>query len=330
MSNKILVSVVITTRNRNHYLLEALNSVLNQSFKDYEVVLVDDGSEIPVMKSLENYKSCLRPIRHEISRGASAARNQGIRAARGEWIAFLDDDDRWLPDYLDSQIQFLAENPDTDVLGARCRVIDQDGKIQANRFKPSEIPLWDPVMLLIGKTPVTSSTLVRKAVLEKAGLFREDLRGDEDIHLYVRLSAFARFRFNDTILVEYRQHGENWTSNETRGREGHLRVCEVLRPMVSDLNKDVRFQKHCARTHYLLARDYFAAKMFGKGLYHLTKALKYFPRVGTLFQDVHSPFGFSWFQSLKPYFMFLILLFLVPAEFIRNALLEGASRANRN
>ncbi len=112
MSAQIPVSVIIPTYNRAALVAEAVASVLAQTWRDFEVLVVDDGSTDGTIEALAPYASRLRLLRRESRGGVSAARNTGIKAARGEWLAFLDSDDLWLPEKLSRQMAYLAAHPD--------------------------------------------------------------------------------------------------------------------------------------------------------------------------------------------------------------------------
>lgn len=110
ISNKPTVSVVIPTYNRAKYVTETIDSVLSQSYTDYEIIVVDDGSTDNTREALAPYMDRIRYI-HQQNSGVSAARNRGIKAARGKWIAFLDSDDIWLPEKLAVQIKDISKYP---------------------------------------------------------------------------------------------------------------------------------------------------------------------------------------------------------------------------
>jgi len=109
-ANPPLVSVVIPTYNRGWSLRESIDSVLNQTFRDFELIVVDDGSLDDTRKILEDYRGRLIAV-HQGNAGVSAARNHGAATARGTYLAFLDSDDIWLPRKLSVQVDFMANNP---------------------------------------------------------------------------------------------------------------------------------------------------------------------------------------------------------------------------
>src|SRR4030042_6253183 len=105
-----LVSVIIPTYNRADCVTKSIDSVLSQTYNDYEIIVVDDGSTDNTRQILQSYvDKCLIHYIYQDNAGCAAARNSGIRAAKGQWIAFLDSDDTWLPDKLAEQMQYLSE-----------------------------------------------------------------------------------------------------------------------------------------------------------------------------------------------------------------------------
>ncbi len=182
-----LVSVIIPTYNRSSLLLEALDSVYKQTFPDFELIVIDDGSTDGTAKALDSYKDRLVYC-FQNNRGVSAARNRGIRMARGRWIAFLDSDDLWLPDKLETQTRFFSQNPEALICqteeiwirnGRRVNPMKKHRKYSGNIFTPSlRLCLVSP-----------SGVMIKKDLFEQVGLFDETLPACEDYDLWLRISA---------------------------------------------------------------------------------------------------------------------------------------------
>lgn len=185
-----LVSVIIPAYNAAGHIAAALNSVFCQSLTDYEVILSNDGS--PDTTELETVIEAYLPrivyLKQE-NRGPSSARNLGIRQARGEWLAFLDSDDAWLPDYLAEQLRLLSADPALDMV--YCDAILEGETIAVGKTFMQVCPSTGPVTfesVLAEKTQVlTSSTVVRRQRVLSAGLFDETLRRSEDHDLWLRV-----------------------------------------------------------------------------------------------------------------------------------------------
>ena len=215
------VSVIIPTYNRASLLKETLESVLAQTYTDYEVIIIDDGSTDHTEETVQAFLTDSR-IRYvkQPNAGVSAARNHGIFEARGEWIAFLDSDDLWLPNKLEKQMAFLAEHP---TAGAVCgpSYQYQDGQVKKNEKGEILRRPWEkrPTSLLpfelfaTEEWVCTPSVLVRKAVLYKAGLFENCLKIDEDYALWTKIARYTEFWFLDEVLGYIRYHETNITSD---------------------------------------------------------------------------------------------------------------------
>ncbi|MFZ0761643.1 MAG: glycosyltransferase family A protein [Candidatus Sulfotelmatobacter sp.] len=189
-----LVSVIIPVFNAAGYVAAALDSVLAQSFTDYEVIVVNDGS-----RDAEGLEHAIAPYTPRITyltqenRGPSAARNLGIRHGRGEWLAFLDSDDAWLPHYLDEQLIFLNRDPALDMV--YCDAILEGNPGTAGKTFMQVCPSTGPVTfesVLVEQTQVlTSGTVVRRRSVTAAGLFDEEIRWSEDHDLWLRIIHFG-------------------------------------------------------------------------------------------------------------------------------------------
>jgi glycosyltransferase involved in cell wall biosynthesis len=210
------VSVVIPAYNVAPYISETLDSIFAQTFADYEVVIVNDGS--PDTKELER---ALEPHLNRIvylkqeNRGAGAARNQGVVAARGEFVAFLDADDLWLPNYLSEQIGFIRQGG-YDLVYADALLFG-DSPLAGRTFMeiaPSNGEVTFQSLVGGGCNVITSGVVARRRLIVEVGMFDEQLRNSQDFELWVRLVRHgARASYQRKVLLRYRYH-ENSLSGD--------------------------------------------------------------------------------------------------------------------
>ena len=205
-----LVSVIVPAFNLVGYVAAALESVFSQTFTDFEVILVNDGSpDTPQLEqAIQPYLSRITYLEQE-NRGPSAARNLGIRQARGEWLAFLDSDDTWLPHYLEEQFGFLRSDPALDMV--YCDATLEGSPSVAGRTFMQLCPSIGPVSfesLLIERTQViTSGTVVRRRKVTAAGLFDEGIHCSEDHDLWLRIShAGSKIAYQRLALLRRNLH----------------------------------------------------------------------------------------------------------------------------
>ncbi len=187
MSAQIAVSVIIPTHNRAALVREAVASVLAQSWQDLEILVVDDGSTDGTAAALASFAAQIRLLHRASRGGVSAARNAGIQAARGKWLAFLDSDDLWLPEKLARQMAFLAAHPDLNLCqteetwvrrGVRVNQPRSHRKVGGRIFFASlERCLVSP-----------SAVILHRRLFEEHGAFDEDLPAAEDYDLWLRLT----------------------------------------------------------------------------------------------------------------------------------------------
>jgi glycosyltransferase involved in cell wall biosynthesis len=181
------VSVIIPTFNRAHKIARAVASVLYQTFTDYEVLVVDDGSEDATFEALQPFGSRVRRIRHDQNLGVSAARNTGIRACNSPLIAFLDSDDFWLPDKLAKQFSFFAEHPEAVACQTEELWIRRGVRVNPKKkhFKPSGEVFVSSLRLCVVSP---SAVVVKRSLLEEVGVFDETFPACEDYDLWLRIS----------------------------------------------------------------------------------------------------------------------------------------------
>ena len=206
------VSVIIPTFNRLEYLPRALNSVLGQSYDDYELIVVDDGSTDQTVQAIQQDYPSVNLIVQE-NRGVSAARNAGIREASGEWIALLDSDDEWLPGKLNSQMNALESHPEYRLCHTE-EIWIRDGR----RFNPTKKYkkfggyIYQKCLSHCIISP--SSVTMHRQLLQETGGFDESLEVCEDYDLWLRVAAREPVLFLDQPLVE--KHGGHDDQLSTR------------------------------------------------------------------------------------------------------------------
>jgi len=209
------VSVITATYNYGHYLPEALDSILAQTFADS--IIVDDGSTDNTPEVVQPYLKDprFRYIRTE-NRGQPAAKNRGIREASGEFVAFLDGDDVWLPEKLERQVGLFRTDPDLGVVFCLRGYIDPAGKrIQGNAPCPHRGYVL-PIMFR-DNFVCFSSSVVRRAVFTEVGMFDERIPCAIDYDLWLRVAARYRFDYVEEVLVLYRTGHSNLSAR--RGEE---------------------------------------------------------------------------------------------------------------
>jgi glycosyltransferase involved in cell wall biosynthesis len=212
------VSVIIPAYCASTYIAEAMQSVFNQTYQAFETIVINDGSpDTPQLEEvLRPYASRIRYLKQP-NRGVSAARNCGIQNARGSLLAFLDSDDLWLPEYLDSQVSFLDQNP--TAVAAVSDVIyfgDLAGDSNLQEWlRPGMAPLLsfeDMIRRKAGQLP--SATVVRRENAIKCGLYDEQLRLGEDIEFSMRICFPDRMiGYTGRALAKYRRHGASAAGN---------------------------------------------------------------------------------------------------------------------
>ena len=194
-----LVSVIIPTYNRGWTIKEAIDSVLAQSFIDFELMVVDDGSTDNTSEILDSYRDDIKVLSQE-NNGVSAARNRGVATASGIFIAFLDSDDLWLPEKLSSQVDFFNSNP--DALICQTEEIWVRKNMRVNPKKRHKKPwgmIFEPSLDLCLVSP--SAVMIKRSLFEEVGVFDETLPACEDYDLWLRISCRYPVFLIDTPLI---------------------------------------------------------------------------------------------------------------------------------
>ncbi len=226
------VSVIIPAYKTASYIREAVDSVFKQSFSSLEVIVINDGSPDTedLERELQGFPLNLVYIKQE-NKGAAAARNAGLHMARGEFVAFLDADDRWLPDFLSEQMDFLKRH-DADLVYSDAFLFG-DSPLAGRSFmdvQPSRGPVTPENLLTVNVTILTSAVLARKAPIINVGLFDETLRRGHDFELWLRLARCgARIAYHHKILAHHRIVESGLSGDTISQLERTLNVLDAIK-----------------------------------------------------------------------------------------------------
>ena len=223
---RALVSVVIPCYNQAHFLGEAIESVLCQGYTNVEVVVVDDGSTDNASEVASRYERAgVRLIRQE-NRGRSGARNWGLDEAQGEYVVFLDSDDRLLPEALEVGVKDLEAHPACAFVFGRLRVFGPDRSYLESALPP--YMMTDPYgTLLSGNLSFTpGAAMFRRSVFDSVGGFdtSASLQGSEDYHLYLRVTSEFPIHHHYKFVVDYREHEANTSRDSARMLQSTLKA----------------------------------------------------------------------------------------------------------
>lgn len=202
-----LVSIIIPMYNRAHTISDAVNSVMAQTYDNYEVILVDDGSTDNTKEIITRDFDAVTYIYQE-NCGPSVARNTGIKHAKGELIAFLDSDDAWLPFKLEKQLQCLAEQPDLGMIGTDYFNCDEN---LGNPIRQAHLKFarTEREEILIRNLWPTPSLLIRRSCFDAVGLFNEEMRFAEDWDMWIRIAQSYPVATINEPLVLIRKHRQS-------------------------------------------------------------------------------------------------------------------------
>lgn len=219
------VSVIIPTYNYAAFVCQAVDSALAQTHPAEEIIVVDDGSVDDTRTRLDSYGDRIRTI-YQSNQGLSAARNTGIRAARGDWVAFLDSDDVWHPRKLEVQGHYLAGHPEVALLAAQA-LADYSGEWpQLPGPEAAQVTAVTLDEIVFRSRFGPSGVVVRKDCFERVGLFDTSLRSAEDRDMWIRLASIYRVGRVELPLWWYRVHGQSMSNAAGRMEENERRVLD--------------------------------------------------------------------------------------------------------
>lgn len=275
------ISVIIPTYNGGRYIGKTIESALNQTFQDIEVIIVDDGST-------ENLNPILRPYIGKIkyvyirNQGPAAARNIGIKLSRGDFIALLDHDDVWAPNYLQQMMDILENNPTCSLVYSYPKLIDSEDQI-INHKSPSYFPSGKVFLDFLKQNRITtfSATLIRKNIFDIVGLLDEkpEVMTCDDYDIWLKIADKSEVIFCPYANIYYRIHDKNLVGNYEKNFKAHLYVFwralfnlkSVIDIPLIDLFKILNY--HLYHKYSLIAYRYYYDENYYKARNLLFKCL---------------------------------------------------------
>ncbi len=295
------VSVIVPTYNRAHLLGRALQSILNQTYKDFEVIVADDGSTDKTDEVIRSFSALdIRYIRHEKNKGEAAARNTGVLAAKGEFIAFLDSDDEWLPEKLEKQMAvFQYHSPRVGIVYSNMCEIERNGKRRiwkSPTFMPEDGRFYRRALNYQVYGIGIGSSIVRKACFEKVGIFDERLSYYVDFDFFIRLSKeFCFYHIKEPLMNYYvTDDSFRWVTS------AHIGSREVI--LENYLDDIKRNQKTLSLHYWKMGRFLCIHNEVRRARPYLFKAIKAYPlnfKALAFFVISVSPFGQHIFRTIS-------------------------------
>jgi glycosyltransferase involved in cell wall biosynthesis len=228
-----LVSIIITTYNRASLVVKAVDSVLQQTFTDYELIVVDDASTDNTATLLQSrYGNAIVYIRQARNGGISAARNAGIAVSRGVYIAFLDDDDEWLPEKLALQTERLQADVALGMISCWSYVTDEHDAI-IGQLQPDKAAATFNAILCRNIDAPPSAALIKKTVFTATGVFDIGLSGCADWDLWIRIAQESTIDVIPVPLVKYRIHGQNMHSKIAVMEQDTFAILRKYQPQIN-------------------------------------------------------------------------------------------------
>lgn len=275
-----LVSVVIPTYKRSEMLMRAIQSVLNQIYQNTEVLVVDDNepNDEYSLATQEKLKSItdsrVRYIQQEKHINGSAARNAGIDAAEGEYVAFLDDDDVWYPDKLEKQMRVLANNASIGLVYTGAKAIYVNDKVSYT-ITPKHAGDLRKTILFGNCIGTTSTVVVKRDILIKAGKFDVQMPALQDYDLWIRICQLTEIGFIETAEIDYYnfRDGVQVSSNTKKYETAFDRLNEKYANLFANLSEDDK-RKRQEYELFLLANKALRNNDKPKGRCYLKKILK--------------------------------------------------------
>jgi len=294
------VSVIVPTHNCS-YLPNAIDSILGQTFKDYEIIVVDDGSTDNTKALLSKFNGKIKYL-YQDNKGPSSARNLGIKESEGQYIGFLDADDAWLSEKLEKEVNFLDKNTDfgmvtcdayaTEARNERIIVPSMAAQRRMHSGFVLKKVLRENFLLML-------NVLIRREVLDDIGLFDEKRLFCEDYDLWVRVAKKYKIGYVNEVLAKYRIHGSNRSIiNKEKVLNSHLEI--VLNSFKDNKIRYIEKKNILSFNYFKFAYNYFGDEEMRKAREYFMMSIANNPlAIKSFFYIVITFFPITWIKFFR-------------------------------
>lgn len=283
------VSIIMPVLNGERYIGEAIESILAQTYTNYELLVVDDGCTDGTRDVLTQFqaRTDLTVIQHSTRQGIPRSINDGIRAASGKFIAFLDHDDAWFRSFLQTQVAYLNDHPDVGMAHSDFQTIDAQGNIiEASVAACRKRKRWSGHVfahLFMDSFIVGNSVLIRKECFDAVGLFDEELPWS-DYHMWLRIARHYKVDYVPQVLTKYRQHATQNTREIPVAKPNMESVALVAIRKILETYPEIReelgektVRRRMAALYFDMAYSWYTREAFAHARLFLAKALRLWP-----------------------------------------------------
>jgi len=274
-----LVSIILPVYNGEKFIERAIRSVLAQTYKYWELIVIDDGSIDKTSEIVKRYLNEKVKYLYQKNSGVSIARNKGIKISNGDYIAFLDCDDVWKPEKLQVQLSKFMENYNVGLIYTDVFIVTERGKI-LGKFSQFNYPYSNKVTkkLFLQNFICTSSVIINKEILKKTGLFDPDIKIGEDYDLFFRLSLYTNFYYVDNPLLYYQISEKGLSRNKIKMWEENIKILDKWLKKYPELTKILgtkTIKEKKSNLFILLGKEYFENGKFTQAQKTFYKAITY-------------------------------------------------------
>ncbi len=273
-----LVSIIIPAYNAQKYIRETIQSVLDQTYSNWELIIVNDGSNDNTEEIVERFNDPRLRYFKQPNAGVSTSRNNGLEMSKGEYIAFLDADDIWLPDNLSEKITFLEHHQDCGLVHGDTQVINEKSEKQKIIYQGKSGWILDDLLLWNGCCiPAPSSILIQRNIIKKTGNWDPQLSTAADQEFFFRVAKNFKIGRIPKVLSLYREHTENMHLNIDRLEKEY--ILTYIKAEKYGLFKSYIFKKKCfSNLYFIIAGSWWVNENNKvRGIYFIVKALLTYP-----------------------------------------------------
>lgn len=289
MKKNPLVSIIIPTYNREEFIADAIQSVINQTYKNFEILVIDDGSKDNTKNIIQSMKDSRLFYFLQKHNGRSSARNLGISISKGKYITFLDSDDLYLPEKIEKQVTYLEQNLQYSMIYSSAKCIDEKGACLNYTYTATASGwIYEKIAYFLPTTIILPTVMVRKRIFQEIGIFDEKMNRFEDIDMWRRISRQCMIYAMPDITCLIRTHKDNHIKNQDPKQI--IKNLEYYKNKI--LTEDVHISKKQHEEKIKLLYEYYINAflalpefyVFAKKLYFLLTGKPFFIRI--LYQKI--------------------------------------------